>query len=142
MQKTFSKRINKNTVATLCVIASLASCGAPVQNSSEVKTSFSSSVQYESESTMRVYQVTLDRYTDKPISARFDMEFTTKNGEPIADRERRDALGFELDPDLSELTGDGYYCIFYFYYDIDCTTFVDFSDIATKNLNLFYYISG
>lgn len=142
MQKTFSKRINKNIVATLGVIASLASCGAPVQNSSEVKTSFSSSVQYEGESTMRVYQVTLDRYTDKPISARFDMEFTAKNGEPIADRERRDALGFELDPDLSELTGDGYYCIFYFYYDIDCTTFVDFSDIATKNLNLFYYISG
>lgn len=142
MQKTFSKRINKIIVATLGVIASLASCGAPVQNSSEVKTSFSSSVQYEGESTMRVYQVTLDRYTDKPISARFDMEFTAKNGEPIADRERRDALDFELDPDLSELTGDGYYCIFYFYYDIDCTTFVDFSDIATKNLNLFYYISG
>ena len=69
-------------------VASLASCGAPVQNSSEVKTSFSSSVQYEGESTMRVYEVTMDRYTDRPISAKFDMEFTAKNGEPIADRER------------------------------------------------------
>ena len=123
-------------------VFSLVSCGTPTHDSSSASDPVSSSVQYEGESTMRVYQVTLDRYTDKPISARFDMEFTAKNGEPIADRERRDALGFELDPDLSELTGDGYYCIFYFYYDIDCTTFVDFSDITTKNLNLFYYISG
>ena len=123
-------------------VASLASCGAPAQNSSEVKTSFSSSVQYEGESTMHVYEVTMDRYTDKPISARFDMEFTAKNGEPIADRERWDALGDELDPDLSKLTGDGYYHIFYFYYDIDCTRFVEFSDISTHDLNLFYYISG
>ena len=134
----------KNTHKLLLIssIMSLCSCTSPAQNSSAQSGFKISSTQYEGESTVRIYQVTFDWDGKKPVSARLDMEFTAKNGEPIADRERWDALGDELDPDLSKLTGDGYYHIFYFYYDIDCTRFVEFSDISTHDLNLFYYISG
>lgn len=102
----------------------------------------SSSITYEGESTFRVYEVTMDRKTEKPVKLEFDMEFTAKNGEPICDKERRDKFYFELEPDLSNLIGDGYYYIDFFYYDIECTRFVKFDDVATCDLNLFYYVTG
>ena len=133
----------KNKVKLLLTvgIALLASCGTQLHDSSDANAPASSSVQYEGESTMRVYQVTFERGSRKPISARFDMEFTAKNGEPIADRERNRELYYKLDPDLSNVLGGGY-SVLYFYYDIDCNNFVEFSDIATQDLNLFYYVIG
>jgi hypothetical protein len=86
--------------------------------------------------------VTKDWYTGEVISARFDIEFKSKNGEPIADKKRGDELRFKLNPDLSKLTGDGGYFIHFFYYDIECTKFVKFDDVATCDLNLFYYVTG
>ena len=80
----------------------------------------SPSIQYEGESTMRAYKVTIDWETKKPVSARFDMEFVAKNGEPIADLDRRIELESQLKPDRSKLTGDGIYFIDCFYYDLDC----------------------
>ena len=102
----------------------------------------SSSITYEGESTFRVYEVTKDWYTGEVTSARFDIEFKSKNGEPIADKKRGDELRFKLNPDLSKLTGDGYYYIHFFYYDLECTKFVKFDDVATCDLNLFYYVTG
>ena len=102
----------------------------------------SSSITYEGESVFRVYEVTMDRETEKPVKLEFDMEFTAKNGEPIADKKRGDELRFKLNPDLSKLTGDGYYYIHFFYYDLECTKFVKFDDVATCDLNLFYYVTG
>ena len=119
-------------------LALLTSC-AP---EAEALSSEASSAAYEGESTFRVYEVTMDRETEKPVKLEFDMEFTAKNGEPICDKERRDKLHFELEPDLSNLIGDGYYYIDFFYYDIECTQFVELDDIATCDLNLFYYVTG
>ncbi|MCR5091153.1 MAG: hypothetical protein K6B51_00405 [Bacilli bacterium] len=116
----------------------LASC-AP---QAEALSSEAFSAAYEGESTFRVYEVTMDRETEKPVKLEFDMEFTAKNGEPICDKERRDKLHFELEPDLSNLIGDGYYFIHFLYYDLECTKFVKFDDIATCDLNLFYYVMG
>ncbi len=107
-----------------------------------VNSSVSSSIVYEGESTFRVYEVTMDRETKKPVKLDFDMEFTAKNGEPIADKKRSDELRSKLTPDLSNLIGDGYYYIDFFYYDIECTQFVELDDIATCDLNLFYYVRG
>ena len=87
---------------------------------------------------MRVYQVTIDWATQKPVSARFDMEFTAKNGEPIADSEKYRVLASALQPEM----GSGGYSIHCFYYDLDCTKRVEFDDIATVNLNIFYYLTG
>ena len=84
----------------------------------------------------------MDRETEKPVKLEFDMEFTAKNGEPIADKKRSDELRSKLTPDLSNLIGDGYYYIDFFYYDIECTQFVELDDIATCDLNLFYYVRG
>ncbi|MBP5091170.1 MAG: hypothetical protein J6328_01230 [Bacilli bacterium] len=118
-------------------VAAISGCADGAVNSSAP-----SSIVYEGESTFRVYEVTKDWYTGEVISARFDIEFKTKNGEPIADKERGDELRFKLHPDLSKLTGDGGYFVHFFYYDIECTQFVKFDDIATCDLNLFYYITG
>ena len=107
-----------------------------------VNSSVPSSIVYEGESTFRVYEVTMDRETKKPVKLDFDMEFTAKNGEPIADKKRSDELRSKLTPDLSNLIGDGYYYIDFFYYDIECTQFVELDDIATCDLNLFYYVRG
>ena len=107
-----------------------------------VNSSVPSSIVYEGESVFRVYEVTMDRETEKPVKLEFDMEFTAKNGEPICDKERRDKLRFELEPDLSNLIGDGYYFIHFLYYDLECTQFVKYSDIATCDLNLFYHVTG
>ena len=119
-------------------LALLASC-AP---EAKALSSEAFSAAYEGESTFRVYDVTMDRATEKPLSLRFDMEFTAKNGEPICDKERRDKLYFELEPDLSNLIGDGYYYIHFFYYDLECTQPVKYGDRATCDLNLFYYVTG
>ena len=107
-----------------------------------VNSSTPSSIVYEGESVFRVYEVTMDRETEKPVKLEFDMEFTAKNGEPIADKKRSDELRSKLTPDLSNLIGDGYYYIDFFYYDIECTQFVELDDIATCDLNLFYYVRG
>ena len=107
-----------------------------------VNSSVPSSIVYEGESVFRVYEVTKDWYTGEVTSARFDIEFKSKNGEPIADKKRGDELRFKLNPDLSKLTGDGGYFIHFFYYDIECTKFVKFDDVATCDLNLFYYVTG
>ena len=107
-----------------------------------VNSSVPSSIVYEGESVFRVYEVTKDWYTGEVTSARFDIEFKSKNGEPIADKKRGDELRFKLNPDLSKLTGDGYYYIHFFYYDLECTKFVKFDDVATCDLNLFYYVTG
>ena len=107
-----------------------------------VNSSVPSSIVYEGESTFRVYEVTMDGETKKPVKLDFDMEFTAKNGEPIADKKRSDELRSKLTPDLSNLIGDGYYYIDFFYYDIECTQFVELDDIATCDLNLFYYVRG
>ena len=107
-----------------------------------VNSSVPSSIVYEGESVFRVYEVTMDRETEKPVKLEFDMEFTAKNGEPIADKKRSDELRSKLTPDLSNLIGDGYYYIDFFYYDIECTQFVELDDIATCDLNLFYYVRG
>jgi len=107
-----------------------------------VNSSVPSSIVYEGESVFRVYEVTMDRETEKPVKLEFDMEFTAKNGEPIADKKRSDELRSRLTPDLSNLIGDGYYYIDFFYYDIECTQFVELDDIATCDLNLFYYVRG
>ena len=107
-----------------------------------VNSSVPSSIVYEGESTFRVYEVTMDRETKKPVKLDFDMEFTAKNGEPIADKKRSDELRSKLTPNLSNLIGDGYYYIDFFYYDIECTQFVELDDIATCDLNLFYYVRG
>ena len=88
---------------------------------------------------MRVYQVMMDMETSKPLSARFDMEFTAKNGEPIMDLDKRNRLRSELNPDLSCVTSEAYSIDGYFY-DLDCKNFVWFDDIATENLNLFYCV--
>ncbi len=56
---------------------------------------------------MRVYQVIMDMETLKPLSARFDMEFTAKNGEPIADSEKYRVLASALQPEM----GSGGYSI-------------------------------
>ena len=107
-----------------------------------VNSSVPSSIVYEGESVFRVYEVPMDRETEKPVKLEFDMEFTAKNGEPIADKKRSDELRSKLTPDLSNLIGDGYYYIDFFYYDIECTQFVELDDIATCDLNLFYYVRG
>ena len=107
-----------------------------------VNSSTPSSIVYEGESVFRVYEVTMDRETEKPVKLEFDMEFTAKNGEPIADKKRSDELRSKLTPDLSNLIGDGYYYIDFFYYDIECTQFVELDDIATCDLNLFYHVTG
>ena len=126
----------------IACFSSLASCSPSRQSDSESAASpISSSVQYEGESTMRVYQVTIDWATKKPVSARFDMEFTAKNGEPIMDLEKRNRLRSELNPDLSCVTSEPYH-IDCFFYDLDCKNFVWFDDIATVNLNIFYYLTG
>lgn len=119
-------------------LALLASC-AP---EAEALSSEASSAACEGESTFRVYEVTMDRETEKPVKLEFDMEFTAKNGEPICDKERRDKLYFELEPDLSNLIGDGYGFVHFFFYDMECTQFVKFGDIATCDLYLFYYVTG
>ena len=119
-------------------LALLTSC-AP---KAEALSSEASSAAYEGESTFRVYDVTMDRATEKPLSLKFDMEFTAKNGEPICDKERRHELYFELHPDLSNLIGDGYGFVHFFFYDMECTQFVGYDDIATCDLNLFYYVTG
>ncbi len=132
----------RRTVFLLVGALTLASCSPSRQSDSESAASpIPSSVQYEGESTMRVYQVTIDWETKKPVSARFDMEFAAKNGEPIADLDRRIELESQLKPDRSKLTGDGIYFIDCFYYDLDCKVFVGLDDIATENLNLFYYVT-
>ena len=118
-------------------VAAISGCADGAVNSSAP-----SSIIYEGESVFRVYDVTMDRATEKPLSLKFDMEFTAKNGEPICDKERRDKLCFELEPDLSNLIGDGYYYIHFFYYDLECTQPVKYGDIATCDLNLFYYVTG
>lgn len=122
----------------VAALALLTSC-AP---KAEALSSEAFSAAYEGESTFRVYDVTMDRATEKPLSLRFDMEFTVKNGEPICDKERRDKLYFELEPDLSNLIGDGYGFVHFFFYDMECTQFVKSHDIATCDLNLFYYVTG
>jgi hypothetical protein len=119
-------------------LALLVSC-AP---EAKALSSEASSAAYEGESTFRVYDVTMDRATEKPLSLKFDMEFTAKNGEPICDKERRHELCFELHPDLSNLIGDGYGFVHFFFYDMECTQFVELDDIATCDLNLFYYVTG
>ena len=130
----------RRTVFLLVGALTLASCSPSRQSDSESAASpISSSVQYEGESTMRVYQVTIDWATKKPVSARFDMEFTAKNGEPIMDLEKRNRLRSELNPDLSCVTSEPYH-IDCFFYDLDCKNFVWFDDIATENLNLFYCV--
>ncbi|MBQ4182943.1 MAG: hypothetical protein II619_05250, partial [Bacilli bacterium] len=118
-------------------VALVSACTAGAVNSS-----VPSSIVYEGESVFRVYEVTKDWYTGEVTSARFDIEFKSKNGEPIADKKRGDELRFKLNPDLSKLTGDGYYYIHFFYYDLECTKFVKFDDVATCDLNLFYYVTG
>ena len=118
-------------------VAAISGCADGAVNSSAP-----SSIVYEGESTFRVYDVTMDRATEKPLSLKFDMEFTAKNGEPICDKERRDELCFELHPDLSNLIGDGYGFVHFFFYDMECTQFVELDDIATCDLNLFYYVTG
>ena len=135
--------LNMRKTLPLLIIAcfsSLASCSPSRQSDSESAASpIPSSVQYEGESTMRVYQVIMDMETLKPLSARFDMEFTAKNGEPIMDLEKRNRLRSELNPDLSCVTSEPYH-IDCFFYDLDCKNFVWFDDIATENLNLFYCV--
>lgn len=118
-------------------VAAISGCADGAVNSSAP-----SSIVYEGESTFRVYEVTMDRETEKPVATEFDMEFAVKNGEPICSLEQRDEMSFKLHPDLSKLIGDGYYYIHFFYYDIECTQFVKFDDIATCDLNLFYYVTG
>jgi hypothetical protein len=130
-----SKALNPLFVTALALLASCAP-------EAEALSSEASSAAYEGESTFRVYEVTKDWYTGEVISARFDIEFKSKNGEPIADKKRGDELRFKLNPDLSKLTGDGGYFIHFFYYDIECTKFVKFDDVATCDLNLFYYVTG
>ena len=119
-------------------VAAISGCADGAASSSLVP----SSIAYEGESTFRVYDVAMDRATEKPLSLRFDMEFTAKNGEPICDKERRHELSFELHPDLSNLIGDGYGFVHFFFYDMECTQFVESDDIATCDLNLFYYVTG
>ena len=119
-------------------VAAISGCADGVASSSLG----SSSITYEGESAFRVYDVTMDRATEKPLSLKFDMEFTAKNGEPICDKERRHELCFELHPDLSNLIGDGYGFVHFFFYDMECTQFVELDDIATCDLNLFYYVTG
>ena len=119
-------------------VAAISGCADGVASSSLG----SSSITYEGESAFRVYDVTMDRATEKPLSLKFDMEFTAKNGEPICDKERRHELCFELHPDLSNLIGDGYGFVHFFFYDMECTQLVKFGDIATCDLNLFYYVTG
>ena len=131
--------LNMRKITPLLIIAcfsSLASCSPSRQSDSGE----SSSIHYEGESTMRVYQVIMDMETLRPLSARFDMEFTAKNGEPIADLDRRNELESQLKPDRSNLIGDGLYIFYCFYYDLDCRMFVGLDDIAVENLNLFYYL--
>lgn len=126
----------RNTLPFLIItsFSLLASCSPSRQSDS-----ISSSVQYEGESTVRVYQVMMDMETSKPLSARFDIEFTAKNGEPIMDLDKRNRLRSELNPDLSCVTSEAYSIDGYFY-DLDCKNFVWFDDIATENLNLFYCV--
>ena len=137
--------LNMRKTLPLLIIAcfsSLASCSPSRQSDLESAASpISSSIQYEGESTMRVYQVIMDMETLKPLSARFDMEFTAKNGEPIADLDRHNELESQLKPDRSNLIGDGLYIYHCFYYDLDCRVFVGLDDIAVENLNLFYYLT-
>ena len=126
----------------IACLSSLASCSPSRQSDSESAASpIPSSIHYEGESTMRVYQVIMDMETLRPLSARFDMEFTAKNGEPIADLDRRNELESQLKPDRSNLIGDGLYIYHCFYYDLDCRVFVGLDDIAVENLNLFYYLT-
>ncbi|MEE3402369.1 MAG: hypothetical protein VZR76_05140, partial [Candidatus Enteromonas sp.] len=57
----------------IACLSSLASCSPYRQSDSESAASpIPSSIQYEGESTMRVYQVIMDMETLKPLSARFD----------------------------------------------------------------------
>ena len=130
-------------ITPLLIIASfssLASCSPSRQSDSESTASpIPSSVQYEGESTVRVYQVMMDMETLKPLSARFDMEFTAKNGEPIADSDKYGELFETIDPVMGR---GGYYSMHGFYYDLDCTKRIQFDDLATHDINIFYYLTG
>lgn len=132
--------LNMRKTLPLLIIACFSSLASCSPDSGSAASPIPSSVQYEGESTMRVYQVIMDMETLEPLSARFDMEFTAKNGEPIADLDRRKELESQLKPDRSNLIGDGLYIFYCFYYDLDCRMFVGLDDIAVENLNLFYYL--
>lgn len=95
---------------------------------------------YEGESTMYVYEVFMDKYRKVPEGARFDTTYTVKNGEPIMERESYESYQKMLSPDLDRLAGGtGSIYVHYFYYDFECKMPVEFGEIATKDLNLFYY---
>ena len=124
----------------IACFSSLASCSPSRQSDPESAASpIPSSIQYEGESTMRVYQVTIDWTTKKPVSARFDMEFKAKNGEPIADSDKYGELFETIDPVMGR---GGYYSMHGFYYDLDCTKRIQFDDVATHDINIFYYLTG
>jgi len=139
-------RTNRSILLITLAIA-LSACSIPAQQESSSVSPESSSesvalTSYEGESTVNVYEVFMDRETGIPEGAKYDISFKVKNGEPIAEREKYQEYQAMLHPDLARLGGgSGAYSIHCFYYDFECTSFVNFSDIATKDINLFYYAS-
>ena len=135
----------KNTHKLLLIssIMSLCSCASPAQNSSAQSGFKISSTQYEGESTVRIYQVTFDWDGKKPVSARLDMEFIAKNGEPIADSARYGLLMREISPVMVRKGHDsfsGLYGVCGFYYDFDCTEKIGYEDVATHDLDIYYFL--
>ncbi len=135
----------RSMTALLTIGLLLSACSTPVQEESSCSSLESSSeslpqISYEGESTMYVYEVYMDKKTRIPEGARFDTTYTVKNGEPIMEREKYESYEKMLSPDLEKLAG-GTGCIYthYFYYDFECTIPVEFGEIATKDLSLFYY---
>lgn len=116
----------------------------PTQDNTSPESSSASttSISYEGESTMYVYESVKLQNTERVQSIRLDISFTVKNGEPIiGTAERYNEIRSLLTP-LGPTYGDGYYYIYFLYYDMNCTQEVGFSDIATKDTDLFYFIRG
>lgn len=135
-------------IATSAILSACAPAPSVAEESGLSQSDSSSSSEsvattsYEGESTMFVYEVFMNRQTNIPEGARFDTTFTVKNGEPIIRRGETATYDRLLNPDLSRvLGGTGAYFINSFFYDFECTQFVDFDDIAVKDLSLFYYVS-
>ena len=136
--------ITLGIVLSACTPApSVAEESGLLQSGSSSSSKSVAATSYEGESTMYVYEVFMNRQTNIPEGARFDTTFTVKNGEPIIKRERFHEYDQMLNPDLTRLggLGTGGLSLHGFYYDFDCTEFVDFDDIAVKDLSLFYYVS-
>ena len=135
--------IATSAILSACTPApSVAEESGLLQNESSSSSESVALTSYEGESRVNVYEVYMDRNTGIPEGAKYDISFKVKNGEPIVERGKYSEYQAMLHPDLTRLGGgSGAYSIHCFYYDFECTSFVNFSDIATKEINLFYYAS-